>query len=70
MVRLKANLSTNKTIRFTKKSFFDVILGFTQSHSGELVDIPGFIQLIPGSDKRDRPINITGIDKVHLNVIV
>ena len=43
-----------------------MILGFTQSHSGELGDIPGFIQLIPGSDRSDRPINITGIDKVHL----
>ena len=65
-VRLKSNLSTNKTIRFTKKSFFYVILGFIQSHSGDLGDIPGFIQLIPGSDKSDRPINITGIDKVHI----
>ena len=64
-VRLKSNLSTKKTIRFTKKSFFYVILGFTQSHSGELGDIPGFIQVIPGIYKSDRPINITGIDKVH-----
>ena len=31
-VRLKSNLSTNKTIRFTKKIFFYRILGFTQSH--------------------------------------
>ena len=30
-IRLKSNLTTNKTIRFTKKSFFYVILGFTQS---------------------------------------
>ena len=43
-----------------------MIFCFTQSHSGELGDIPGFIQLIPGSYKSDRPINITGIDKVHL----
>ena len=65
-VGLKSNLSTNKTIRFTKKSFFYRILAFTQSLSGEIGDIPGFIQLIPGSHKSDRPINITGIDKVHL----
>ena len=65
-VRLKSNLSTNKTIRFTKKSFFYVILGSTQSNSGELGDIPGFTQLIPGSYKSDTSINITGFDKVHL----
>ena len=33
---------------------------------GELRDIQGFIQLIPGSYKNHKPINITGIDKVHL----
>ena len=65
-VRLKSKLTTNKTIRFTKILFFDVILGFTQSHSVELGDIPGFIQLIPESNKSDRTINITGIDEVHL----
>ena len=32
---LKSNLTTNKTIRFTKKSFFHTILIFTQSHSGD-----------------------------------
>ena len=37
-----------------------------QSHSGELGDTPGFLQLTPGSYKSDKPINITGIDKVHL----
>ena len=59
-------MTTNKTIRFTKKSFFYEILGFTQSDSGELGDIPGFIQLIPGSYKSDKQINNTGIDKIHL----
>ena len=66
-VKLKSNLTTIKTIRFTKMSFHYVILGFTQSHSGELGDIPGFIQRIPGSFKSDKPINISVIDKVHLN---
>ena len=42
------------------------ILGFTQSHSYPLDDIDGFYQLIAGSYRSDRPINITGIDKVHL----
>ena len=43
-----------------------MILGFTQSRSCELGDIQGFVELIPGSYKSDKPINITGIDKVHL----
>ena len=65
-IRLKSNLTTNKTIKITKKTFFYIILGFTQSHSGELGDIEGFIQLIPGSYKSVKPVNITGIDKIHL----
>ena len=65
-VRLKSNLTANKTIRFTKKTFFYVFLGFTQSRLGELGDIPVFIQLIPGSYKSDKPVNITGIDRVRL----
>ena len=65
-VRLKSSLTTNETITFSKKSFFYVILAFTQSHSGELGDIRGFIQIIPGSYKSDRPINITAFDKVLL----
>ena len=66
-VRLKSKLTTNKTIRVTIKIFsFYVILGFTHSHSGELGDIPVFVQLIPVSYKSDKPINITGIDKVYL----
>ena len=52
-VRLKSNLTTNKTIRFTKQSFFYTILGSIQSHSGELGDIPDFVQLIPGTYKSD-----------------
>ena len=65
-VRLKSNLTTNKTIRFTKKSFLLVILGFTQSRLGELGDNPGFTQIIPGSYKSNKPINITGFGKVLL----
>ena len=65
-IRLKTNLKTNQTLLFTEKSFFYTILGFTQSRSYPLDDIDGFYQLIAGSYKSDRPINITGIDKIHL----
>ena len=47
-IRLKSNLTTNETIRFTKKSVFYSSLGFTQSHSGPLRDIERFFQLITG----------------------
>ena len=65
-IRLKANLIANRTIRFTAKSFFYVILGFTQSHSGPLGDIVGFVELFPGTYKSDKPYNITATDKVHI----
>ena len=65
-IRLKSNLKTNQTLIFTKKSFFYTILGFTQSRSYPLDDIDGFNQLIAGSYISDKPINITGIDKIHL----
>ena len=66
-IRLKSNLKTNQTLLFTNKSFFYTILGYTQSHQGPLNDIEGFYQILAGSYKSNRPINITGIDKVHLN---
>ena len=65
-IRLKSNLKINQTLLFTEKSFFYTILGFTQSRSYPLDDIDGFYQLISGSHKSNKPINITGIDKVHL----
>ena len=65
-VRLKSNLKTNQTLIFTEKSFFYTILGFTRSRFYPLDEIDGFYQLIAGSYKSDKPINITGIDKVHL----
>ena len=65
-IRLKANLKINKTLIFTEKSFFYTILGFTQSRSYPLEDNNGHYQLIAGSYKSDKPINITGIDKIHL----
>ena len=65
-IRIESNLKINQTLIFTEKYFFYTILGFTQSRSYPLDDIDGFYQLIAGSYKSDRPINITGIDKVHL----
>ena len=65
-IRLKSNLKTNQTLLFTNKSFFYTILGYSPSHQGPLNDIRGFYQILPGNYKSDRPINITGIDKVHL----
>ena len=65
-IRLKSNLKINQTLLFTEKSFFYTILGFTQSRSYPLDDIDGFYQIVAGSYKSDRPINITGIDKIHL----
>ena len=65
-VRLKSNLKTNQILIFTETSFFYTILGFTRSRFYPLDDIDGFYQLIAGSYKSDKPINITGIDKAHL----
>ena len=65
-VRLKSNSKINQTLFFTEKSPFCTIFGFTRSHSYPLGDIEEFYQLIAGSFKSDRPINVTGIDKIHL----
>ena len=65
-IKLKSNLNTNQTLIFTERSFFYTILGFTQSRSYPLDDIDSHYQIIAGSYKSDRPINITGIDKIHL----
>ena len=65
-IRLNSNLKINQTLIFTKRSFFYTILGFTQSRSYPLDDIDSHYQLISGSYISDKPINITGIDKVHL----
>ena len=59
-------MKINQTLIFTEKSFFYTILCFTQSQSYPLDDIDGFYQIIAGSYKSDKPINITGVDKSHL----
>ena len=63
-VRIKSKLKINQTLLFTEKSFFSTILGFAQSRPVD--DIDGFYQKIARLYKSDRPINITGIDKIHL----
>ena len=68
-VRLNSILTTNKTIMFTKTSFFYIILCFTPSHSGELGDIHGFVQLIPEFYKSDKALNIARFDKFHLKSV-
>ena len=45
--RQRSNLTTNKTIG-CNKIFLDTIVGFTQSRSGPLNDIEGYVQLIAG----------------------
>ena len=65
-IRLKSNLKINQTLIFTEKPFFSTILGFNQSRSYPLEDIDVFYQIIAGSYKSDKPINFTGIDKIHL----
>ena len=65
-IRLKSNLKINQTLIFTEKSFFYTILGFIQSRCYPLDDIDGFYQIIAGTYKSDRPINIIGIDKIDL----
>ena len=65
-VSLKSKLKNTQTLIFTKMSFYYTIWGLTRSHSNRLDDIDGFYQLIARSYKSDRPINITGINKIHL----
>ena len=65
-IRLKSNLKINQTLIFTEKSFFYTILGFNRSHSYPFDDKDGFYQLIAGSYQSDKPINITGIDRILL----
>ena len=65
-IRLKSNLKIDQTLIFTEKSFFYSTLGYTQSHQGPLNDIEVLYQILPGSYKGDRTINITGIEKIHL----
>ena len=64
-IRLRWIITTNKATKFPEKSFFYTLLGFIQNPSRVFGDIEGFVQLIAGTYNSDKPINITGIDKVH-----
>ena len=64
--RLKSDLKTNQTLVFTEESFSYTLLSFFRSQYYPLDDIYWFYQLISGSYKSDRPINLTGIDKIPL----
>ena len=46
-IRLRSDLSTNRTKEFTKSSFFDAMLAFTRSHSYPLDDTDWFYQILP-----------------------
>ena len=65
-IRLRSNLTTNKTNKFTKNSVFHTILGFVQSLSGPICDIEGFVQLKPGKHNAKKPIKFAGIDDIQL----
>ena len=62
-IRLKSKLTSTTTNEFIKKSFFSSILSFTQSYSGPLADIEGFVQLIPGSYKNDTLLTLQELIK-------
>ena len=65
-IRLRSNLTTNETISVTKSSLFYTILGFTKSNSGPPSDVKGLVQITPGIYENEKPIYITGIEKVNL----
>ena len=65
-VRAKSIKKLTHSPNFTEKSFFYTILDLTRYHSYPSDDIEGFYQLIAGSYKSAKPINLTGTDKLHL----
>ena len=63
--KLRSNLTTIKTIMYTKKSSSYKFSGFTQSYLGSLGDIEGFIQHVKGTCRSEKLNNIIGIDKIR-----
>ena len=49
-----------------KNFFLYTFSGFTQPKLGPFGDIEGLVQLKPGTYNSEKPIEITGIDNVHL----
>ena len=64
-IRLRSNLSTYRTKKFTEKSFFHKFLGFSQTHFGDLRDIEGYFHFIPGWYKSNKPTNNLGVEETH-----
>ena len=71
IIRPASNISFSGTKNFTNKSFLYTMLSFKgpKDYSRPLgrtrgVHPEGFIQKIPRNDKNEKPINITGNDKV------
>ena len=66
--RPRSIFTMNKTEKFSEKSFFSSISGFTQSHSGALGDNEGFVRI--SNDTRIiqkwKPIGLAWIEKVHI----
>ena len=65
-IRVKSNIKIIQTLIFTGKSLFYSILGFILSHFYPLDDVDGFYYMFARPHKREKPINITGVDKVLL----
>ena len=65
-IRLKSYLKILQTLILSEKSFFRTILGFIRSRSYPLEDIEGFHHIIAEFCKIEKPVNITGIEKINL----
>ena len=64
-IKLGSNLTTNITLRFLK-NLFSYNTTFYSILFRNIGDIESFARLTPGSYESDKPITITGIDKIHL----
>ena len=66
-IRLRSNLTTKKTMKFIRKSFFYTTFCFNQLYSVFFERSSSrILSKYPGSYKSEKPINITGIDEIHL----
>ena len=63
-IRLRSNLTLNKTTKLTKKSFFYTILGFTQAHSGKIGDLKVFVQRFPARTTVESTLLLLELTKI------
>ena len=64
--RMRIDLTIAKTINFTEKPFFYIMLGFTSFNSSPLQTTPKVVsQKVPGICKNEKPINSMGTDENH-----